>query len=95
MLMTSFVTKLNYHRSYGCSASIGNYFVVDGNWGGWSNYDSCSKTCGSGKKAKARRCDNPKPSNGGNFCFGANYKQTTCNTGTCQGWKTIYLIFIF
>jgi hypothetical protein len=39
--------------------------VVNGNWGSWSSFGSCSVTCGNGVYSRARQCDNPAPANGG------------------------------
>ena len=35
-------------------------------WGEWGNWTTCSETCGEGTKSRTRKCDNPKPSGGGN-----------------------------
>ena len=36
-------------------------FKVDGDWSEWTTWDDCSTTCGSGKKARTRICNNPTP----------------------------------
>ena len=38
---------------------------VHGNWGGWSEFSGCSRTCGGGVKMAKRLCNNPKPANNG------------------------------
>lgn len=59
--------------------------AVDGNWGPWSSFTSCSKTCGDGTNSKYRLCDNPAPSNGGAECSGDKIVVSTCNEQDCDG----------
>ncbi|XP_053573209.1 A disintegrin and metalloproteinase with thrombospondin motifs 2-like [Bombina bombina] len=56
----------------------------DGNWGSWSKFGSCSRTCGTGVKYRTRSCDNPHPSNGGRSCVGPSYELQLCNTEECD-----------
>ncbi|KAJ6667886.1 hypothetical protein lerEdw1_016207, partial [Lerista edwardsae] len=55
----------------------------DGNWGAWSKYGSCSRTCGTGVRYRTRQCDNPHPANGGRTCFGSSYEFQLCSTHDC------------
>ncbi|XP_072446893.1 A disintegrin and metalloproteinase with thrombospondin motifs 2-like [Chiloscyllium punctatum] len=55
----------------------------DGNWGTWSKFGSCSRTCGTGVRFRTRQCDNPLPSNGGRECSGQSYEYELCNTEDC------------
>ena len=32
---------------------------VDGGWGSWSGWGSCTKPCGVGIRSTERQCDNP------------------------------------
>ena len=41
---------------------------VAGGWGRWSEWGTCSVTCGYGVRILTRRCDNPPPRNGGDPC---------------------------
>ena len=56
---------------------------VDGGWGAWGSWSSCSKTCGGGSQSRTRRCDNPKPQNGGEVCKGSSRQTRKCNTNAC------------
>ena len=58
---------------------------VDGQWGEWSSYTSCSRTCGTGYKKRIRNCNNPPSSNGGKDCIGSKTLNTTCNHRECPG----------
>ncbi|XP_045140613.1 A disintegrin and metalloproteinase with thrombospondin motifs 2 [Echinops telfairi] len=55
----------------------------DGNWGAWSPFGSCSRTCGTGVKFRTRQCDNPHPANGGRTCSGLGYNFQLCNPQEC------------
>ncbi|XP_029368407.1 A disintegrin and metalloproteinase with thrombospondin motifs 2 isoform X4 [Echeneis naucrates] len=56
----------------------------DGNWGSWSEFGQCSRTCGGGVQFRTRDCDNPRPANGGRTCVGATYQFQMCNADECQ-----------
>ncbi|KFO33424.1 A disintegrin and metalloproteinase with thrombospondin motifs 2 [Fukomys damarensis] len=55
----------------------------DGNWGAWTPFGSCSRTCGTGVKFRTRQCDNPHPANGGRACSGLAYDFQLCNPQDC------------
>ncbi|XP_004644840.1 A disintegrin and metalloproteinase with thrombospondin motifs 9 [Octodon degus] len=57
--------------------------MVDGAWGSWSSYGSCSRTCGGGIKTAIRECNRPAPKNGGKYCVGRRMKFKSCNTEPC------------
>ncbi|XP_052100765.1 adhesion G protein-coupled receptor B1-like [Mytilus californianus] len=57
--------------------------VVNGNWGSWSAYGSCSVTCGNGQYTRTRQCDNPAASGGGTDCAGDDAETNSCWTSTC------------
>ena len=42
-----------------CSPAV-NRTVVNGQWGGWSKWNNCSRTCGVGVAYSERFCDSPK-----------------------------------
>jgi len=64
---------------------------VDGEWGDWSSFSSCSKSCGSGLKYRTRQCDNPAPSDGGENCSGfwtgSSVDAAHCNIKACKTCK--------
>nr|XP_033783173.1 A disintegrin and metalloproteinase with thrombospondin motifs 2 isoform X3 [Geotrypetes seraphini]XP_033783174.1 A disintegrin and metalloproteinase with thrombospondin motifs 2 isoform X3 [Geotrypetes seraphini]XP_033783175.1 A disintegrin and metalloproteinase with thrombospondin motifs 2 isoform X3 [Geotrypetes seraphini] len=55
----------------------------DGNWGSWSKFGACSRTCGTGVKYRTRQCDNPHPANGGRSCAGLSYEFQLCSEEDC------------
>ncbi|XP_070994577.1 A disintegrin and metalloproteinase with thrombospondin motifs 2-like [Oncorhynchus clarkii lewisi] len=56
----------------------------DGGWGVWSQFGSCTRTCGGGVQFRTRECDNPRPANGGRTCLGANHQFQLCNSQECE-----------
>ena len=64
--------------------NLNKYFIsVDGSWGTWSSWGSCSATCGGGSQRRTRECDNPAPAAGGSECPGSGEEVLSCNTETC------------
>ncbi|CAC5377940.1 unnamed protein product [Mytilus coruscus] len=57
--------------------------IINGNWGSWSAYGSCSLTCGNGQYTRTRQCDNPAASGGGTDCAGDDAETNNCWTSTC------------
>ena len=80
---TSFCIVISLHDS--------NFytFLVDGQWGPFGNWSTCSQTCGGGMRTRQRECNNPPPSNGGLDCVGSGLHQRRCNTDACPGEKYI------
>ena len=56
---------------------------MDGNWGNWLSWSTCSAACGGGTRSRSRLCNNPMPSNGGEPCTGSSVQSQSCNTGAC------------
>ncbi|XP_028322105.1 A disintegrin and metalloproteinase with thrombospondin motifs 2-like isoform X2 [Gouania willdenowi] len=54
-----------------------------GGWGEWGPYGSCSRSCGGGVRFRARRCDNPPPTNGGRRCVGNTFEFQLCSREDC------------
>ncbi|XP_052773864.1 coadhesin-like [Mya arenaria] len=72
-------------ETHGCYAAAcpGTNVVVNGGWGLWSYYTSCSKTCGSGTQTRYRVCDHPTPSATGSQCYGDTHQSRFCHTEAC------------
>ncbi|XP_046642903.1 A disintegrin and metalloproteinase with thrombospondin motifs 16-like [Daphnia pulicaria] len=58
----------------------------DGNWSTWSEWNTCSRTCGVGVRFRTRKCNNPTPANGGKGCQGKSEDSELCNTNPCAEW---------
>ncbi|RWS10942.1 disintegrin and metalloproteinase with thrombospondin motifs 9-like protein [Dinothrombium tinctorium] len=56
---------------------------IDGQWGEWSTFTPCTRSCGGGIQKSVRQCDNPKPSNNGRYCIGQRARYVSCNTQEC------------
>lgn len=57
--------------------------AVQGGWGPWGNWSSCTRTCGGGISVSERECNNPLPQNKGRYCIGQGRKYKICNTTPC------------
>ncbi|NWT48780.1 ATS3 metalloproteinase, partial [Chroicocephalus maculipennis] len=66
-----------------CMWKNANRLKQDGNWGPWTKFGSCSRTCGTGVCFRTRQCNNPMPMNGGEDCAGVNFEFQLCNTEEC------------
>ncbi|XP_019616496.1 PREDICTED: sushi, von Willebrand factor type A, EGF and pentraxin domain-containing protein 1-like [Branchiostoma belcheri] len=62
---------------------------VDGNWTPWSQWSSCSASCGGGNYSRTRECINPRPMHGGNNCTGPSVEIGACNTEKCPVCKNL------
>uniref|UniRef100_A0A8C1UGR2 Thrombospondin 1a n=1 Tax=Cyprinus carpio TaxID=7962 RepID=A0A8C1UGR2_CYPCA len=56
---------------------------VNGGWGPWSPWDSCSVTCGGGLQHRHRLCNSPAPKYGGKQCMGDSKGTRLCNAQSC------------
>jgi len=65
---------------------------VDGQWGVFGSWSSCSVTCGGGVRTRERACDSPPPSGGGADCVGISTSQEECNTDVCPGEELVHSI---
>ncbi|XP_074654070.1 hemicentin-1-like [Tubulanus polymorphus] len=57
---------------------------VHGDWGEWSNWRPCSESCGQGTQERYRRCDRPRPQDGGRDCIGKDLERRTCIVRHCE-----------
>ena len=62
-----------------------HFCPTDGNWSSWSQWTTCSLTCGGGNQTQTRNCTNPVPAYGGNNCSTTNMESSTipCNSQPC------------
>ncbi|XP_035688052.1 thrombospondin-2-like isoform X1 [Branchiostoma floridae] len=56
---------------------------VHGQWGQWSLWGPCSRTCDGGTRVRRRLCDSPAPAYGGDKCQGQPADVDHCNTEPC------------
>ena len=59
-------------------------FSVDGKWGHWSPWTSCSATCGAAKRSRTRECDHPPAAHGGKTCEGPEKQEEYCKLEPCM-----------
>ncbi|CAF1064997.1 unnamed protein product [Adineta steineri] len=56
------------------------YNATNGGYTAWSNWSSCSSTCGTGVQVQTRSCTNPLPRYGGSYCVGSPINVMSCNS---------------
>ncbi|XP_077993473.1 A disintegrin and metalloproteinase with thrombospondin motifs 18-like [Glandiceps talaboti] len=56
---------------------------VNGGWSDFTDFKECSRTCGGGVMYKERKCSNPRPQYGGQFCEGESRVYSMCNIQDC------------
>lgn len=68
---------------------------VDGGWGPWSPWATCSVTCGGGVKNRMRECNSPEPQYGGRKCIGKASDSDSCNKKVCPigEYKSLFSAF--
>ena len=60
--------------------------LVNGGWGEWTAWSSCTATCGGGSRSKNRPCNTPTPAHGGKVCSGSAHEELEeCNSDECSG----------
>lgn len=98
-------TEFAYYRHYLClnhyrKAILSVKFfptsrtAIDGHWGRWSDWSSCSVTCGDGYRKRYRKCDNPAPVQGGLNCPGSSTEADGCVMRRCTLGKYYRLCLI-
>lgn len=62
---------------------------ANGTWGDWKDWESCTKSCGTGTQNRTRLCNNPAQAGNGTPCpsdAGNDGTETlNCNTADCPG----------
>lgn len=59
--------------------------AVNGGWSDWSEWGTCSATCGTGLQHRNRTCSNPAPEPRGRPCVGDFSDHQLCDSIVCQG----------
>ena len=54
----------------------------------WSEWSTCSVTCGGGKRQRARECSTPTIRNGQLVCDGNAFEEEDCSTNSCPQWTS-------
>ncbi|XP_068752195.1 uncharacterized protein [Montipora capricornis] len=57
--------------------------AADGKYTNWSNFSSCTVSCGGGMKMRHRSCTSPSPKHGGKNCTGKSTQTESCFLGRC------------
>ncbi|CAG5105955.1 Oidioi.mRNA.OKI2018_I69.chr1.g2603.t1.cds [Oikopleura dioica] len=72
----------------GCEGGSSNAFKIElcntdscSNWSEWSEFDSCSASCGGGIQKRYRSCE------GGDDCEGKSMETNSCNQVPCPKWS--------
>lgn len=56
---------------------------IDGQWSSWSEWSTCSRSCGGGVTSRERECNKPFPQYGGKQCEGVANVSMLCNDQEC------------
>ncbi|CAE1284085.1 ADAMTS18 [Acanthosepion pharaonis] len=56
---------------------------IDGQWSSWSEWSTCSRSCGGGVTNRERECNKPFPQYGGKQCEGVANVSMLCNDQDC------------
>jgi chondroitin sulfate proteoglycan 4/CUB/sushi domain-containing protein len=86
-------TCINEGDAFSCSCALGYEgggvdtpcicVPIDGEWGSWSDWSSCSVPCGGGTQSRIRACTDPSPNVCGADCSGSSFESQPCNTQAC------------
>ena len=60
-------------------------YPVHGGWSVWNGWGDCDSSCGVGLQHRDRLCNSPRPSFGGDHCFGDNSAYRICIDMQCNG----------
>ncbi|XP_044765447.1 semaphorin-5B isoform X1 [Coccinella septempunctata] len=56
----------------------------NGGWSEWEPWNTCSVSCGIGFRKRRRRCNNPRPKDGGQHCVGNDIEYEECIGDQCE-----------
>ena len=70
-----------------CQCNTMNCFLVHGGYSDWSEFGTCTRSCGGGLHFRIRYCTNPTPRNGGDDCskIGDGIQSNACGNNDCPG----------
>ncbi|CAH1407507.1 unnamed protein product, partial [Nezara viridula] len=64
--------------------------AINGEWGPWTPWSTCTRSCGGGIQSRYRACDSPIPYRGGSDCVGEWVSYRMCNNRMCSGYATSF-----
>ena len=70
------------------------FYVAAPNWSNWGSWTTCSATCGSGIRTRARLCNNPPPAGNVN-CLGLPVQTDGCKVRDCPSKSRCTVIYKF
>ncbi|XP_060063505.1 uncharacterized protein LOC132543964 [Ylistrum balloti] len=79
----------NMQTNYTCSCMTGfkgqfcESKIVDGRFGHWGEWSTCSKSCAGGMMVRKRECDSPAPDPEGKPCSGQATETGSCKPNPC------------
>ena len=79
MIMTNYIIQFVFIITYFCFPSD-----IDGQWGLWTEWGQCTRTCGGGEQYRYRHCNNPPPIGSGAECNGLARERRPCNEDKCH-----------
>ncbi|XP_052074013.1 A disintegrin and metalloproteinase with thrombospondin motifs adt-1-like [Mytilus californianus] len=56
---------------------------INGGWSIWTEWTTCTTTCGGGLQRRSRDCNNPLPRDGGTCCEGLSFDNRLCDSACC------------
>ena len=79
----NFIHFIVYYFKNCVNSTVFSQLPVDGGWTEWSDWSTCSATCGQGTRERRRTCTSPAPSHGGAKCSGCDRERETCRSWPC------------